>query len=314
MTRRSPKPWLTIVMPVHDGARTLTDTLASLAVQDMSGIRITIWDSSSDDACLQVVRGYQGLLPIDYRPCPDVKPWQEKMNLGVAAARSPYVAILHQDDLWLEGRVAALRKAARDAPDAALHIWPAMIVDAHGQAMGKWSLPIPPGHHGAGALTHRLLVQNFIAIPAPLIRTDAWLSVGGMDPALWYTADWDLYLKLAKAGPVRVHGAANTAFRIHGASLTMTGSRNAEAMREQLDIVLARHGAQAGGSTLRRARASATINCSLAAAAAGERRAIGRALSALLLLGPANLARYLHESRLLDRLLPRVRARFSGVL
>ena len=57
----------------------------------------------------------------------------------------------------------------------------------------------------ASLVLERLLVQNFIAVPSPVWRRDAWLACGGLDLDLWYTADWDIWLKLARHGPAVIH-------------------------------------------------------------------------------------------------------------
>ena len=49
-------------------------------------------------------------------------------------------------------------------------------------------------------VVERLLVQNFISMPAPLFSREAAIRVGGLDEDLWYTADWDFWLKLAAVG------------------------------------------------------------------------------------------------------------------
>lgn len=299
-------------MPIHDGARFLPATLESLVSEPTDGIEIIILDSSPDDSCKLIVDRFQSLLPIRYHVRRDVLPWPEKTNLGVEMARAAFVTMLHQDDLWLSGRADAARRALGDMDGAALHIAPALLVDEHGRLIGRWSPPLRKGPHRSSEVMERLLVQNFIAIPSPLIRRSAWLAAGGMDKDLWYTADWDLYLKLAARWPVLVGGRPTTAFRIHSKSLTMTGSRNAASLHDQLAVVLERHGGQAEHAILRRARASISVNCALAAAANGEGSALLRASTALLALGPVGLFRFLGDTRLIERLLPRARLWLSG--
>ena len=307
-------PWLSVIMPVHHGAKDLPATLDSVAAQQTEGIEILILDSSSDDSCRTVVERYKERLTIKYHSRPDVKPWPEKTNLGVQMARAPFVTMLHQDDLWLPTRREALQKAIGEMEVAALHISPALLVDESGQRIGRWSPPLKQGTHDSEQVIERLLVQNFVAIPSPLIRRSAWLAVGGMDTDLWYTADWDLYLKLARRWPVEVGGETTTAFRIHSHSLTMTGSQDGAAFRGQLDLVLERHGAGAAPKTIRIAQASAAVNCALAAAAKGSGAALLRAIATLIGLGPINLIRYLKHSRLVERLLPRARLWLTGAL
>lgn len=299
-------------MPVHDGAQFLPATLESLASEPMEGIEIIILDSSADDSCKVIVDRFRDLLPIRYHDRRDVLPWPEKTNLAVEMARAAFVTMLHQDDLWLPGRAVAARSAIDDIDNAALHIAPALLVDELGRRIGSWSPPLRKGRHRSSEVMERLLVQNFIAIPSPLIRRSAWLVAGGMDKDLWYTADWDLYLKLAARWPVLVGDRPTTAFRVHSKSLTMKGSRNAASLHDQLAVVLERHGGQAERATIRRARASIIVNCALAAAANGERSALLRVLTALVGLGPIALFRFLDDTRLIERLLPRARLWLAG--
>src|SRR5262249_28484390 len=156
---------------------------------------------------------------------PDLPAWQSKTNVGVALAAADHVCWLHQDDTWLPGRANAVRTWIAVAPDAALHLAPSAIIDRDGNTRGVWRCPLPAGRKLAPELAiQRLLVQNFIAAPAPVFRKQAWLDCGGMDEQLWYTGDWDIWLKLAAAGPVIYHDRPTTGFRIHRNSQTITGS------------------------------------------------------------------------------------------
>ena len=68
-----------------------------------------------------------------------------------------------------------------------------------------------------------------------------------------------------------------------------------------------------GSRAARLARASIDVNCSLAAASAGQAGGLAGAVGALLRLGPA-LPAYLRQSRIVDRLMPRVRLALSGAM
>ncbi len=179
-----------------------------------------------------------------------------------------------------------------------------------------WRCPLPADRAIPSAeVLERLLVQNFIATPAPVFRKDAWLACGGLDEALWYTADWDMWLKLAARGPVLYHDSVTTAFRVHGGSLTVTGSRDISDFTQQMEIVLDRHLPRltAGSeSVVRRARASIAVNAALASASAGNPSLLPRAASEVLRLGPSGIYRYLRDSRIVERVAPRVRAKLTG--
>lgn len=96
----------------------------------------------------------------------------------------------------------------------------------------------------------------------------------------------------------------------------MTGSRDAADFRSQMRIVLDRHlwrlPQPVRRRTERAASASISINVSLAAASAGSVAALRDAAKKLLLLGPLGMYRYLRDSRLQERVMPRVRAKLAG--
>jgi len=307
-------PWLSVVMPVHRPEGWLDDALASIADQgeDMGAIEIIIRDSTPEGPeGERFALRHAAKLAIDYAHVPEVPSWTAKTNRMVATARAAHVCTLHQDDLWLVGRAQMVRELVSRHPDAALLFGPARLIGASGRDLGGWNPPFAPGLLEPRRFREILLVQNSLAIPAPVFRREAYLAAGGLDETLWYTPDWELWLKLGSQGPVVFDPRPTTAFRIHPASQTMTRSR--EELAAQLGIVLDRH-LRPDDRTARLSQASASINVALAEAAAGHSRAKWRALGTLLALGPVGAWRYLRYSRLAERLWPRLRLRWAGAL
>lgn len=310
------EPWLSVIMPTHCGERWIDASLRSLAGEASNAIEVLVLDSSPTSATLDIVRSYSDRFDLRVIECPDTTMWHMKTNLGVECARAKHICWLHQDDLWLPGRVTSIRSWIEAAPEAVLHLAPSAIVDGRGRKLGVWRCPLPPnGKIRSTLVMERLLVQNFVAAPAPVFRRDAWLACGGLDEALWYTADWDIWLKLAASGLVYYSDSVTTGFRIHGGSLTMSGSRDIVDFENQMQIVLARHIPQLRGrrdGVERAAQASILVNTALALASAGDLSRLSQAASAILRLGPVNLGRYLRDSRILERIVPRVRAKLQG--
>lgn len=308
-------PFLTVVMPVHAGEEWIGATLES--IKPAEGLEIIVIDSSTASGTASIVERFADRLPLRLLRRPDLTPWQIKTNLGVELATAEHVCILHQDDLWLPGRLEAVRRWVGATPEAVLHLAPSTFVDRRGRTIGRWNCPLPADRKLDGAfILERLLVQNFVSVPAPAFRRSAWLASGGMDPQLWYTADWDIWAKLALSGPVIYHNEVTTGFRVHGGSLTVTGSRDAEAFRSQMKTVLDRHLPQLPPAVCRRvepaARASISVNVSLAAASGGRLAALIDAVRKVASLGPRGARSYLRDSRLSERVLCRVRARLAG--
>lgn len=308
------RPWLSVIMPVHGGADLIGATLASAASECPIGVEFLVYNSGEDGgAARRVVERFGDVLAISWKETPEHKPWTAKTNLGVSEAQAPYVATLHQDDLWLPGHLAAIRRAMDSYPDAVLSVAASVFVGPDGRKQGNWRLPFRPGCWLGQDFSAGLLVQNNVAIPSPVIRRDAYLACGGMDDSLWYTADWDLYLKLAEAGKVIVREEVTTAFRVHRNSLTMTGSRDIADFRRQIESVLERHLPEELNSNIEcLSRASADLNCALAAASTGRSSDLMKAIITILKLGPSGVIQFLKKSRILDRLRPRMRLMISG--
>jgi len=305
-------------MPTHQGERWLGATLDSLAAQSVQGFECIVIDSSPDEATLALARSYADRLAMRFYKRTDLDHWRSKTNFGFREARAAHVCMLHQDDFWLPGRSAAVRRWIAAAPDIAVHLHPARFVDASGRRLGLWTCPLPAD--GAAIprelLLRRLLVQNFVSVPTPTIRRDAFLGVGGIDEQLWYTGDWDLYLKLASAGSIAYHPDVLSCFRIHSESLTMSGRRDAHDFEQQMRSVLDAHinsvSAADRPGVLKKALASIRINSTLAATTDDPLASAGRTISLILGLGPKYAFEYLRDSRLTERILPRLRAGLAG--
>jgi glycosyltransferase involved in cell wall biosynthesis len=313
------RPFLTVVMPAHRGERWIGATLDSLAAEASDDVEVIVIDSSPDSGTADIVKRYADRLSLELLHRPDLDNWRTKTNFGVDRARATHVAMLCHDDLWLPGRGAAIREWIAQAPQAALHLAPAAIVDRQGQTLGTWRCPLPAdGVVPTDLLIERLLVQNFIASPTPVFRRDAWLACEGLDVGLWYTADWDIWLKLARQGPVHYHDFVSAGFRIHGESMTVSGSRDPADFEQQMRIVLDRHAGQLAPArsavVARAAQASIKVNVALAVASGGKPGALWKVAAQLFLLGPRGLHRYLRDSRIVERVVPRLRARMSGAL
>ena len=308
------KPWLSVVVTSHDRERWLGDALQSLVDQLDEGIEVIAIDASASDACWRIISTFSSKLNIRAERRLELQSQTAKINFGVEQAQADRICILHDDDLWLANRSAELRKWIAVEPDAVMHLHPCYIIDETGKRLGVWRCPLPATQSPVSAkiFIKRLLVQNFIAIPTPTIRRDAYLSVGGMDNRLSYAPDWDLYLKIAELGNIYYHSIPLASYRIHNSSLTVLASRNDSDFRQQHEIVIDRHVTKldlaAQNQVLPVARVSINVNIALAAALRGQYNCLFKAFVSLVTLGPRGIRQYLVFSRIIDRAFPRLRA------
>lgn len=304
-------------MPTYNGERFIAAALESVRDQDWDQdsdeIELVIVDDGSTDQTLEIVRGYAEALPIRLITPGRLGNWVAATNLGLREATGDWACFLHQDDLWLPGRLKRLRREM-ERHQGPLIIHNAMYVGPDGRDLGPWTCPFSQG--GAipsNEFIERLLIQNFIAIPSPVFRRAAVIDSGGLDEALWFSADWDLWLRLGALDPVCFIAETLSAFRVHPASQTAARKLQPKEWEDQLTTVFSRHmekwpvDDELRTSVEEVAMASIAVNSALSAASRGERVRPTAVLFQLLALGPWGWRKYLRDSRIVQRVRSRLK-------
>src|SRR5205823_13033437 len=143
-------------------------------------------DDGSTDRPPRILRSWAALVPLRMVSRSDCGNWVAASNAALREARGRYACFLHQDDLWLPGRLAALEREVEAGPSLVVH--PAVFIGPDARRLGPWHCPLPEGNVDAALFAERLSVQNFIAIPAAAFDLERALRLGAMDESLWYTA------------------------------------------------------------------------------------------------------------------------------
>jgi glycosyltransferase involved in cell wall biosynthesis len=311
------RPWLSVIMATYNGAAYLGSAMESLVAQREQGFEVVVVDDGSTDATLRILRAYCDRLPITLVERPHTGNWVANTNLGMSLAKGRYVCWLHQDDTWCRDRAAKLKHLAAQWPDALLQVHPSWFINAAGRRLGLWRCPFPRKmrYLPPTDVVGHLLVQDSIACVAPVFKAEAILHVGGLDEQLWYSADWDFWLKLAKLGRTVYYPPPLSSFRLHRESQTMTRAYAGSDLKSQFACVLARH---LGDWTRFRprtqsidqiARFSARLNLALLDFTAGRSVDWLDLLSSFVRLRPAGWHIFLRDSRIVERCTSRLLAR-----
>ncbi len=317
-SRDASAPWLSVVLCTYQGERFLRATLDSLAGDDTQGIEIVAVDDGSTDTTLAILRRYESTLPLRLIPIPHTGNWVANTNLGLRAARGTYCCLLHQDDLWLPGRSAAVRAAIAAHPGIGVVAGPSLFIDETGRTVGHWCPPLPAGPRLTSAFVlERLIVQNFFALPSPVFRHDLALAVGPMDESLWFLADWKFWALLIDAGDLVCYPDPRTAFRIHPTSQTSSRTHDEADLRRQYESVIAcirgrLPDALAAGRAVDAARLNMDVSIALALWSHGRRRQALHAMGRGLRIAPTAWPRFLRDSRIIERVGARLRVTAAG--
>jgi hypothetical protein len=222
------RPRLSVIIPCYRQAHWLPQALASLAAQPgVAWEAIVVDDGSPDDVagacarCPQVVYHRQ-----------DNAGLSAARNAGIGLAKGEFLHFLDADDLVAPGMYAAMVRALDAHPQYTAVVCGTSFLREDGTPFDyRWEPP-PPG------LGFRDLVNsNRFPVGAAVLRRSALDRVGLFDPALRGCEDWDLWLRLARAGAV-FGVVAGCYFRYRRQSSGM--SREAVRMFAAANEVLAR--------------------------------------------------------------------------
>lgn len=169
----------------------------------------------------------------------------EAGNAGVHAASNAFLAFLDDDDLFHPEHLATLTHAARsqhaawytDAVSAFLRVGEHGVYETH----SRLRLYAQDYDHDL------LLVDNFIPLPALLLRRDAFLEAGGFDAQFDLFEDWDLLLRLAKRGDFLRIPRVTCEIRhfAGGTSVVLAAPEGSEEFRAAKMRIWAKHGVDA---------------------------------------------------------------------
>jgi glycosyltransferase involved in cell wall biosynthesis len=195
-------PCVSVVMPVYDRTDELFAALASVLNQDYPWCEIILVFNGSPDATLRLVpkirqlvrtRRYRGrfpVLPYAYGGA------NVPRNVGSFLATGDLILFLDSDDvLGSADFVTRLAATARDAPDTDL-FYPRTVefvnVDRDHPIRGRMVASRPDVVTWNVMYTHGNVLNN----SGVCVRTSAFHEVGGLDPAMEYCEDYELFLRL----------------------------------------------------------------------------------------------------------------------
>lgn len=265
-------PRVTLAIPTWNGAAFLAETLASALGQTLREIEVLVADDASSDQGLAIARSFDD---------PRLRVTSATRRLGIPAhwnrclaeARAEQVLLLCQDDLLDPRALERLAAALEACPGASVAFGRREIrhEDSALPLRGDTYARVLEAFYASfrDRLTGLELVEGILARGADptvnlvgepsfvLLRREALRRSGGFDPALRQLVDWDLWLRLARLGPLAFVDARLGVFRVHagGASAANQGR-----LRTRLEFlrVLARireeYGAELSPGALRQLR------------------------------------------------------------
>jgi glycosyltransferase involved in cell wall biosynthesis len=201
---------VSVVIPTYNHQDLIVATLESVFAQSYTDFEVVVVNDGSPDDTAGVLRPFVEAGRIRYVEQENGGQGAAR-NRGIREARGEFVALLDDDDLWppdkLEWQVAALR----ERPEAVLVYGPHALLQPDGSVA-----PAPPKDHPSGRVHHEFRKGCWLLSPGQaLIRASSLREVGGFDPAIWGSDDWDLYIRLSRLGEFVYRDRVSLHYRMH---------------------------------------------------------------------------------------------------
>jgi glycosyltransferase involved in cell wall biosynthesis len=217
-------PVLTVAIPTCNGAGHLAETIRSVLSQQGVEFDLIVSDDRSDDETLAIVRaaaGDRARVEVNSERIGLAGNW----NRCAVLARTPLIAIFHQDDLMLPGHLSAHAAAFAADHSIGLTASASVVIDERGEAVSQ--AVVEQGGAGPvdrrfmpGQFAHSMAAGNPLRCSAVTLRIAALNEVGGFDAHLRYVVDWDCWLRISRKWEVAWLARPTIQVRWHPASET----------------------------------------------------------------------------------------------
>jgi glycosyltransferase involved in cell wall biosynthesis len=191
------RPAISVIIPNYNTAEYISETLDSVLSQSFTSFEvIVINDASPDsDTLKRVIAPYLGRITFIDKSVNEGT--SVTRNRAVETARAETIAFLDADDIWhptfLEELIGFMEKGDFDVAYADAELFGTPRLN------GKTLLPNNPAE---GPITRELLIGGKCQIlpSGTLIRKRVFEAVGGFDPEISRTEDFDLWMRLMFSG------------------------------------------------------------------------------------------------------------------
>jgi glycosyltransferase involved in cell wall biosynthesis len=225
------------MIPTHDCAGYLRETLASVLAQDQGPARMQIEvvdDASSDDPWLVVDELGRGR--VDFFRQPRNVGHTANFNTCLERARGRLVHLLHGDDCVRDGFYARMERLLEREPDAGAAFCRYIAIDE----AGSWSNIARLEQREEGVIPgwlERIAVGQRLQTPCMVVRREVYERLGGFDSRGGFAEDWEMWVRIAAHCTVAYEPEPLALYRVHSSSRTGRFVRSGENVRDLRRVI-----------------------------------------------------------------------------
>ena len=205
-------PAVSVVVPTYNHSQYVLQALDSAFAQTFGDYEVIVVNDGSPDDTQEVLGPLVTAGQIRYIEQANHGQAAAR-NVGIAAARGEFIALLDDDDLWPPDKLEWQVEVLRSTPEA-------VLVYGSAEMMGDQEGGLYPLDNGPrGWVQDVLRYKTFILSPGQaLIRRQAIIDAGGFDESIWGADDWDLYIRMARTASFEYRFRTALKYRLHASN------------------------------------------------------------------------------------------------
>jgi glycosyltransferase involved in cell wall biosynthesis len=220
---------VTICVPIHNGAETLSQTLESIFGQDYPLHKVKLFDNASSDRTPEIIRSFVARYPqIEVHRNDVLVSAEDNFTNCIQAAEGDFSAILHSDDVYEKNFISSSVSAFEARPDCLAVFSHAKEIDLENRELGERFLPPFLKRECITYLNFKeffasvLNFANYVTCPSAVVRSEVYRDVvqrwNGGDYKT--SADLDTWLRISKVGTIGFISGPLMKYRVATTSLS----------------------------------------------------------------------------------------------
>lgn len=212
-------PLVSIVTPTYNQANFLPETIESVLTQDYPNIEYIVLNDGSTDDTEEILKRYDGKIY-----------WETQSNVGQTAtinkgwkmSKGSILAYLNSDDTYYVSNAISLAvDYLNKNVNTGVVYGGSVYIDGNGKELGYYN------SHDFNYDEVFFTCKNPIPQPSAFIRRNVVDTVGSLDDSVYYSMDWDFWLRAGLQFRIDYLPVLLSTYRLHAESKSLAAARKA---------------------------------------------------------------------------------------
>ncbi len=207
-------PLVSVVVPTYNRSCYLSEAIQSVFVQEYVPLEIIVVDDGSTDNTREVLHQYFDRVTCIYQSNQGAA---VARNVGIAASKGAYIALLDSDDIWRPGKLREQVQFLNDKPYYGM-VGCKVVEIAHDGSVIQNGLGDDVSQEYVAL--ERVLLDSPLPPSTLLVRREALPQPYPFTPGIHYCEDWEFCLRVALIHPIGYINQPLVGYRSHSQNLT----------------------------------------------------------------------------------------------